>query len=153
MVVKRTWRQARIEAQMIGAAGLTATAPAAYCVISGKFGCAAWYLWAANLVFSVNQIHFVQLRNHAVQVKTRRAKLLIGGAFLAGQLALAGSLAGAIALHLAPWYASLTFAPVLFRGFAWSVLAPKPLAVGALGKSELAYACAFGVLLILLIGC
>jgi YwiC-like protein len=152
IVIKPIWRRARTYAQMIGAMGLTATAPAAYYAVTGKLGGAAWCLWAANFLFGVNQIHFVQLRIHTAQLKTRGAKLLAGHAFLAGQLTLAGLLVAAVALHLAPWYAVLAFVPILFRGFAWFARVPKPLAVHALGKSELAYACAFGVLLILLIG-
>jgi hypothetical protein len=47
---------------MIGAAGLTATAPAAYYVVTSRLDAAAWSLWAANLMFAMNQIQYVQLR-------------------------------------------------------------------------------------------
>ena len=40
--LKRTWRGARTAAQMIGSAGLTSTAPAAFYVVTGGFGATAW---------------------------------------------------------------------------------------------------------------
>jgi len=136
----------RMAAQMIGAAGLTATAPAAYCAVTGQRGADAWFLWGANLLFAINQIHFVQLRIHAARPKNRGE---MGRGFLASQVIVIALLAVACGLHLFPWYGALAFAPVLWRGFAWFTAEPRPLAVHALGKSELGYACLFGVLLIL----
>ena len=69
--LKRVWRGARTAAQMIGAAGLTSTAPGAFYVVTGRLDAAAWTLWAANLVFAMNQIQFVQLRIHAARVASR----------------------------------------------------------------------------------
>ena len=63
--VKRIWRRARTAAQIIGAAGLTSTAPAAYYVVTGHLDATAWSLWAANLLFAINQIQFVKLRIRA----------------------------------------------------------------------------------------
>jgi YwiC-like protein len=148
-ILKRAWQKARTVAQMIGAAGLTSTAPAAYYVATGQWDGNAWSLWAANLLFAVNQIHFVQLRIHAAQIKTAREKLLAGRWFLAGQFISIAMLASACALHLFRWYAAAAFLPILFRGSAWFAATPQPLAIHTLGKSELLYACAFGVLLVL----
>jgi len=96
----------------------------------------------------MNQIHFVQLRIHAAQAKTRTQKLSAGQTFLAAQLVVLVLLIAACALHFFRWYAAVAFAPVLFRGFVWFTARPRPLAIHALGKSELVYACAFGVLLV-----
>lgn len=148
-VLRRIRRSARTAAQMIGAAGLTSTAPAAYCVVTGTWTEIAWSLWAANFLFAVNQIHFVQIRIHAARAKTKAEKLGAGGGFLAGQLALVALLASACALRWYPWLGAVAFLPILFRGFAWYVRKPQPLVIHALGKSELAYACTFGLLLIL----
>ena len=137
----------KMAAQMIGAAGLTAMAPAAYFVAAGHWGAAAWGLWAANLAFAVNQIHFVQLRIRAARASSRREKLMLGSGFLAGQVLLAAALAGACAAEWLGWRAALAFAPILARGLAWFAARPRPLAVHALGKSELAHACLFGALL------
>jgi hypothetical protein len=146
--LKRVWRGARTAAQMIGAAGLTSTAPAAFYVVTGRFGATAWALWAANLLFAMNQIQFVRLRIHAARAADRTDKLSAGRWFLLGQLALIGLAAVCIG-PLFPWYAALAFLPVLLRGFAWFLAAPAPLAVHALGKSELIYAAIFGVCLVI----
>lgn len=147
--VKRTWRSARTAAQMIGAAGLTSTAPAAYCAITGGWSSPAMALWGANLLFAANQIHFVQLRIHAARAASRAEKISIGRGFLAGQCVLIALLAASCSLHVFPWYGTVAFMPILFRGFAWFAAEQQPLAIYAVGKSELAYACLFGVLLVL----
>ena len=143
-MVKRGGRDGREAAQMIGAAGLTAVAPAAWYVVTGHFHGAVWWLWVANFLFAANQIQFVQLRIRAAHVTTRSGKIFAGRWFLAAQAFLLVLLASG---RLLPWYAALAFLPVLFRGFAWFVLPSKTLAIHALGKRELVYAGLFGVLL------
>jgi YwiC-like protein len=147
--VKRISRSARTTAQMIGAAGLTLAAPAAYYVVTGQLDRAAWSLWIANLLFSVNQIHFVQLRIHAARPMSPREKLSTGRGFLIGQAILMTLLAAACAGHVFSWYAAMAFVPVLFRGFAWFTTGPRPLVIKAVGLRELIHAGAFGVLLVL----
>src|ERR1019366_7623189 len=49
-------RAARMAAQMVGALGLTSTAPAAYYVVTGRLDAAAWALWLANWLFAGDQI-------------------------------------------------------------------------------------------------
>jgi hypothetical protein len=144
-------KHSRIAAQMIGAAGLTATAPAAFYVATGRLDLMAWSLWIANFLFAANQIHFVQLRIHAAKLVTRGEKFAAGRGFLLGQIVLAGLLATTCVLGLSHWYAAIAFAPVLFRGFAWFTSKPGPLAVRRLGWTELSYAAAFGVLLVSLL--
>ncbi|MGO9260189.1 MAG: YwiC-like family protein [Bryobacteraceae bacterium] len=148
-IVRQAWRSARMAAQMIGAAGLTAVAPAAYYVVTDHVNGAAWSLWIANLVFAANQIQFVQLRIRAAHASKLNEKLSIGWWFAAGQVTLIAFLAIACANRLFRWCAAMAFLPVLFRGFAWFVAAPEPLAIQALGKRELILAGAFGVLLVL----
>ena len=134
---------------MVGATGLTSTAPAAYYVVTGHLNTIAWALWAANLLFAVNQIQFVQLRIQAARVSSRREKLVAGRGFLAQQLLLILLIAFGCLVGVFPWYGATAFLPVLFRGFMWFADHPKPLAIHSLGKSELAYACLFGVLLVM----
>ena len=148
-LVKRFWRRARSAAQMVGAAGLTSTAPAAYYVVTGRLDTAAWSLWAANFLFAANQIQFVQLRIHTAHVTSRSQKLAIGRGFLVGQWLLAALILAACFGGVFRWYAAIAFLPVLVRGFAWFAAEPEPLAIHALGKSELAYACAFGLLMVI----
>ena len=47
------------------------------------------------------------------------------------------------------WYTAMAFLPVLVRGFAWFAAEPEPLAIHALGKSELFHACVFGLLVVI----
>ena len=146
--VKWSYPGARTAAQMAGAAGLTSTAPAAYYLVTGRWDTAAWSLWAANLLFAVNQIHFVQLRIRAARAASRKQKLALGWGFLVGQAVLVAAIAAACAARVFPWYAAPAFVPLLMRGFVWFLCAPKPLAIHALGKRELLYDCVFGVLLV-----
>jgi hypothetical protein len=147
--LKRIWRSGRTTAQMIGAAGLTSTAPAAYYVVTGRLDNTAWILWAANLLFAVNQIQFVQLRIHAAHNTSRIEKLSAGRWFLMGQIILMALLGVACAGQYFRWSAAVAFLPILLRGFAWFAARPEALTIHALGKGELVYACAFGVLLVL----
>jgi len=148
-ILKRISRSARTAAQMVGAAGLTSTAPAAYYAVTGRLDATAWSLWVANLLFAINQIQFVQLRIRAAHTRNRSEKLSAGRSFLIGQVMLIMLLAVAGIGQLFPWFAALAFLPVLLRGFAWFAVKSEVLAIQTLGKSELFYACAFGVLLVL----
>lgn len=146
--IKRAGRGGRAAAQVVGAAGLTSTAAAAYSVATGRLDGVAGWVWAANFLFAANQIQYVQLRIHAATVKSRGEKASAGRWFLIGQVALAMGLIGGCVTGLLRWQVAAAFVPVLARGFAWFVRAPAPLAVHLLGKSELAHAVVFGALLV-----
>ena len=146
--LKKLSRRLRMAAQVVGAIGLTATAPAAYTVASGHFDSIAAALWLANWLFAGDQIHFVQLRIHAARVEGIAERLRRGRTFLAGQICMAAVLIVAATSGFLPWLALLAFAPVLFRGIAWFLRSAQPLAVRRLGWSELAHAVAFGALLV-----
>ncbi len=147
-LVKQFRRSAKTVAQMIGSAGLTSVAPAAYYVVTGRLDGTAWALWAANFLFAVNQVHFVQLRIRAAHTDQAGEKRSMGRGFLTGQAILAGILVVACVRHWFSWYAALAFLPILYRGFVWFLRRPEPLVIHALGKRELMYACLFGVLLV-----
>jgi hypothetical protein len=138
----------RMLSEIVGTIGLTASAPAAYYVITGKFGATAWMLWAANLIFAGNQIHYVQLRIHNARLEGLRAKLSRGWAFAAGQLVMTVILTVACLSGLLPRVASIAFAPLLFRGWFYFIQKPAPLKVRRLGWNELAQAVTFCVLFI-----
>ncbi len=147
-LLKKLGRRARMLSEIVGTIGLTLSAPAAYYVITGKFGATAWILWVANLIFAGNQIHYVQLRIHTSRVEGRRAKFARGWAFAVGQLVMVAALAAACARGLMPWLALLAFAPLLFRGWFYFFQKPAPLMVRRLGWNELAQAIIFCVLFI-----
>jgi hypothetical protein len=138
----------RMLSEIVGTIGLTAFAPAAYYVITGKFGATAWVLWAANLIFAGNQIHYVQLRIHNARTQGLRAKLGRGWAFAAGQFLMTLILTVACLSGLLPRVASIAFAPLLFRGWFYFIHEPAPLMVRRLGWNELAQGVAFCIVFI-----
>jgi hypothetical protein len=150
-VLKKLGRRTRMLSEIVGTIGLTSAAPAAYYVINGKFGATAWVLWLANLLFAGNQIHYVQLRLHTAKLKGLPAKLSRGWAFAVGQAVMTMALALAGISGLLPKFASLAFAPLLFRGWFYFIQKPSPLQVRKLGWTELAHAVAFCILFIAVI--
>ena len=147
-VLKKLGRRTRILSEMVGTIGLTASAPAAYYVITGEFNATAWMLWLANILFAGDQIHYVQLRIHTAKIQGFRAKLAHGWGFAVGQALMTAIITLACLARLMPPIASLAFAPLLFRGWFYFVQEPTPLVVRRLGWSELKHATAFCVLLI-----
>ena len=147
-ILKKISRNSRMAAQMAGAMGLTATAPAAYYVVTGRIDATALALWFVNWCFAGDQIHFVQLRIHAARANGMRERLVRGKGFFAGQVVLAVALAFAWRFGKIPGVAAFAFVPLLLRGFAWFFRKAEPLAVHKLGKGELTHAIVFGALTI-----
>jgi hypothetical protein len=147
MFLKRMGRTTRMAAEVVGALALTSTAPAAYCVATGRLDARAWALWLVNWLFAADQIHFVWLRIRGARAAGLSEKLIVGWSFLAGQIFLGGILALACYFSWLPELTLIAFGPVLFRGFVWFAKKPQPIVVRRLGWTELAHAVAFGVLL------
>ena len=147
-LLKKLGRRMRMLSEIVGTIGLTASAPAAYYVITGKFGLTAWVVWVANLIFAGDQIHYVQLRIHTLRIEGLRARLKHGWAFAAGQFLMTAALTLACLFRLIPPIASIAFSPILFRGWFYFFQKPAPLAVRTLGWSELSHAAAFCILFI-----
>ncbi len=145
--LKRMGRSTRMAAEVVGALALTSTAPAAYCVATGRIDARAWVLWLVNWLFAADQIHFVWVRIRGARAAGLSEKLRVGWSFLAGQIILGGMLGLAYHFRWLPELALIAFAPILFRGFAWFAKRPRPIVVRRLGWTELAHALAFGVLL------
>lgn len=141
-------RKTRILAQLVGALGLTLTAPAAYCVTVGHVNRLAVLLWLSNWLFAVNQIQFVQLRIHSTRVARPIQKLARGRGFVVTQSAAAGILLAAWWAGTLPGLVLLAFVPALVRGTAWFFALPGPLLVRRLGWTELAHDVAFGIILV-----
>ncbi|HKV79127.1 MAG TPA: YwiC-like family protein [Candidatus Sulfotelmatobacter sp.] len=147
-VLKKVGRRARMLSEMVGTIGLTASAPAAYYVITGELNATAWMLWLANVLFAGDQIHYVQLRIHTAKIQGFRAKFANGWVFALGQALMTAIITLACLARLMPPIASLAFAPLLFRGWFYFVQEPTPLVVRRLGWGELKHATVFCVLLI-----
>jgi hypothetical protein len=140
-------RNLRMMAQMLGAIGLTCTAPAAYYVATGHLDARAWVLWSANWIFAGDQIHFVQMRIHAARAATLGEKLSRGRVFLLGQIPLLPILVAAAYWRLMPALVIIAFIPGLLRGFYWFFSGQKPLQVKSRGWSEMRQGVLFGILL------
>jgi len=147
--LRRTSREMRLTSQVVGAIALTATAPAAYYVGSGKLGTPALALWAANWCFACDQIHFVQLRIHAVRANGFGEKFERGRFFFIGQALLLAAAVCSSLWRLIPPLVIVAFGPALIRGTLWFFRKPEPLNVKKLGWSELQQGIAFGILLAL----
>jgi len=147
-VIKRLGRSFRMAAQVMGAIGLTSTAPGAYYVVTGSLDRMAILLWALNWLFAANQIHFVQVCIRGAKAANFRAKFTQGKWFLVSEALSALMLLTAWLAGLLPAFAALAYVPVLGRGLYWFVESKKPLVIHRLGLTELAHALTFGVLLI-----
>lgn len=147
--LKKLGRQTRVTAQIVGAIGLTATAPAACCVVLGRLDRSALLLWLCNWLFAVNQIQFVQLRIHSTRVIGVIQKLAGGQAFLVTQLAVGGTLLLMWRTTMLPGLVLLAFIPAWLRSLAWFVRPSGPLVVRRLGWTELAHNLTFGILLVI----
>jgi len=139
-------RNLRMAAQLVGAIGLTSTAPAAYYVASGHLDLRAWVLWTANWMFAANQIHYVQLRIHTVRAATFEEKCQRGWPFFVGQVLVVMALMAAVYMRTIPALVACAFLPALARGFWWFFRPPQPLQVRSLGWSEMKQGVAFGIL-------
>lgn len=147
-LLRKLGRRTRMLSEVVGTIGLTASAPAVYYVVTGRFGAAAWMLWLANLLFAGNQIHYVQIRIHTAKLVGARAKLNRAWAFAVGQVIMIAVLVFTCLLGWMPWLVLVAFAPLLLRGVYYFVQKPAPLQVRRLGWSELAQAIAFCALFI-----
>ena len=147
-ILKQLGRNLRMSAQVVGALGLTASAPAAYFVMTRHLDTRVAALWLANWLFASDQIHFVQLRIHASRAAGWKERFERGRVFLIGQFGMAALLGFVVYYHFLPSLSVIAFVPVFFRGIAWFMQKPQPLAVRRLGWTELAHALVFGVLLV-----
>jgi YwiC-like protein len=127
--LRRLGRRARMAAQLVGAIGLTCTAPAAYYIGTGRLDERAFILWAANWIFAGNQIHFVQLRIHSVRAATFSQKFALGSAFFLAQPVFFAFLAIASFWRVLPPLVIVAFVPAFVRGTVWFFQKPESLDV------------------------
>lgn len=140
-------RRYRMAAQMVGAAGLSASAAAAYYVVTGRFDQTAAALWLANWIFAGDQIHYVQLVMHFTKVKGFAERLYRGLGFFFGQVVMFSAVFGACSVGVLPKFVLIAFLPVFLRGLIFFFRKPAPPALVRLGISELIHAISFGLLL------
>jgi hypothetical protein len=147
-VLRMFGRKTRMLAQMVGAIGLTASAAAAYAVVTGKLDAKAFAIWFACWLFAGDQIHYVQLRMQTAKVHSNMERIRRARNFLLGQLIMIAVLCMAIAWHLLPMLALAAFVPVVLRGMFWLARRETTVDVHWLGVTELLQGVTFGVLLV-----
>jgi hypothetical protein len=148
-MIKRLGRAFRLPSEIIAVFGMTLAAAAGYIVASGKTGNPAIGLWLLNGLFAANQVLYVQFRigetrdnGHPSSMKRKRI-------FLATQGATVLAIMGGARAGWLPGMAIIAFVPLFVRGSIWSLRsAETPLRIHRLGKTELAHAILFGLLLI-----
>lgn len=140
-------RKYRMTSQMIGAAGLSASAAAAYYVVTGRLDSTAGALWLANWIFAGDQIHYVQLTLRHSKVRGMAERLYRGLGFFFGQVVMFAAVFAACSVGILPKMVLLAFLPVVVRGVAFFFKKPAPLAITRLGVSELLQSVSFGLLL------
>lgn len=147
--VKRAGRTGRLVGEIVGAFGLALVALAAWSVGAGRFGFEGVTLWLMNGLFATNQILYVQLR--IGEMRGSKGPTYSGGKllFLVGEVLTAVVLIAAWRARLLPLLALLAFLPILVRGGVWSFRPSAQLVhIHRLGKTELAHAILFGLLVI-----
>jgi YwiC-like protein len=148
-VMKRAGKNARLTAEMIGAFGLALAAAAGWAVGAGKIGEPAAALWLLNGLFAANQILYVQFRIRETRNSSNLCPFNPKLFLLASETVTALALFVGARANLLPTLTLLAFLPVFVRGGAWALRANHPpLRIHRLGKTELAHAILFGVLLI-----
>ena len=146
--LKKMGRSTRMASQIVGAIGLTVTAPAAYCVATGRLDRLALGLWLATFLFSANQVYFVQLRIHGSKLTTFKDRVRQGAGFLVAEAVVLAALLAAVRGGWLVAMSCVAFAPAILRGTAWFLQKPQPMNVRKLGWSEMRQSLAFGALLI-----
>jgi hypothetical protein len=147
-VLRKMGRATRTGSQIIGSIGLTCTATGAYYVMTEQLDARAIGLWAANWLFSANQIEFVQLRIHAAKVAGFMQRLAAGWHAIAGIAVTILLLIGVFELHMMPKRAVLAYHPMILRNLWWYFQKPAAIRVHRLGVRELISNLVFGVILI-----
>lgn len=148
-VIKRFGRPWRLPAEILAAFGMTLAAAAGCIVAAGKPENLAIGIWLLNGLFAANQILYVQFRIREAHDVQRPAALRRKRIFLLSELVMALALIAAAQARLLPTLALVAFLPLFARGALWSLRThPSPLRIHRLGKSELAHAIVFGILLI-----
>lgn len=119
--------------QLLGVAGLTLTAPAAWYAATGKLDATAWRLWALMVAYFVGGVLYVRM-----YLARDRVPNLIYHTGLSVFL-VAGVVGGMIS-----WALAATFAPAVARALGGSWRLPTALRLKKLGWTEVGYSLLFG---------
>lgn len=148
-VIKRFGRAWRMPAEILAAFGMTLAAAAGCVVAAGKTGDMAIGVWLLNGLFATNQILYVQFRISETRDARNSSSLQRKRIFLLGEAITALAIIAGAHIGLLPALALIAFVPLFVRGGIWSFRTTQtPLRIHRLGKTELAHAILFGLLLV-----
>lgn len=142
-----------LAAQLIAMLGLTATAPAAWYVATGKFDAWAWKLWLLNSLYFASGFFFVKMhiaaairRQHFVALAEKIRFATANVAFHVGAVCLLTLL---VVTGVIAWPCAVIFAPMVVRGLVGTARLTPTLRIKRLAWLEVTYSVVFGVSLIL----
>jgi hypothetical protein len=140
-------RAHRFAGQIVGALGLTLTAPGAYYVVTGEIDSTSYLLWSASWLFAAAQIGYVRLRIRTANAASLRDKARAGWKVCLLHLGLPSLAAIAVIWGRIPALLALAFVPATLRCVVWAATPPRRLRVHRLGVSELVQSLVFNAFL------
>jgi len=135
-----------LSVQLLGVAGLTLTAPAAWYVGTGRLGAMAALLWLLNAIYFAGGVFYVRM--HLRAATDRYVGLASGRSNLLYHLAALGSVLALAAMAVVPWSVVAAMLPAVVRAVVGTVRLHLPLQIKKLGWTEVAHSVVFGALLI-----
>lgn len=136
-----TWsvqrRDRTLAGELLGAAALTLTAPAALYALTGSLDGRVLQIWGVNLLFFCSGIFYVRMKvSEFVRTESRTSRVIQSVLY---HLILAAALILLVARDALPAPATIAFAPILFRGFWGAAFREAKLNLKRLGYTEVAY--------------
>ncbi len=156
LVAIRLRRQRSMGVRLIGIAGLTLSAPAAYYTVAGTLGATAWGLWTACMVYFAGTVFNVRAwfevnRLRKAGVASPHLPLWLGASIVLYICLSTLALWVCILWDALPWPVYVVFMPSLIR-ILWTLWrTPAHLPIKTLGLIEVGQSFLFTLLLLLIV--
>lgn len=141
-----------VHGELLGIAGLTMTAPAAYYVAAGEINAVAFLLWLLNFLYFGQSVFYVKMHvaAHGRQGNfgSLREKLRFGRDCVLYSLAMIAGVLGLCLARLIPPFAWIAFVPISIQTIQGISKLGGKLRIKRLGFIELGHAILFGLVLI-----
>jgi hypothetical protein len=132
-----------LPAEILAAAGLALTAPAAHYVVLGRWTAEAWILWVLCAAFFTSGILYIKLRIAGMAQKIPGEHPRLRRWCGAYHAALPVALAAGAAAGIWPWAALVAFSPVIARGLGEGMIEPGKVELRRAGWLEVAWSLVF----------
>jgi len=135
-----------IGGEIIGIAGLTLTAPAAYYVSRGAFEATALWLWLLCVLYFASSVFYVKLRINTINPRREAARKQASWRCVAYHTFLLAALLALMLSGSLNLFALAAFSPVILRSF-WQLASPvQQVNLRRLGWLEVIYSIVFLIL-------